>query len=108
MGAKRPTLGVLLPRAVGKRQKAAPAGAVSRWLSSREGVITMADVKDQELGNVSGAGKLNVRYFCPTCSGELKQVDFYRGLEAYTTWECQKCGHRWNEDYAIHAVSGEF
>ena len=68
----------------------------------------MTDVKDRELGGVSGAGATNVRYFCPKCSGELKETSYARGLESYTTWECQRCGAKWSKEYVIHSVGGEF
>ena len=37
-------------------------------------MTTLVDVKDQELGGVSGGGEVDVRYFCPKCGGLLLWV----------------------------------
>lgn len=73
-------------------------------------MTTLVDVKDQELGGVSGGGEVDVRYFCPKCGGLLLWVVYDSG-PWYRAWQCQKCGTWWlkeQEEDLFHTVSGEF
>ncbi len=80
-----------------------------------EGVGNMAELRDNQLQDVAGAGTSKVKKYCKKCGGELEPFqNFLIDDSPEDKLRCTKCGDEtfdsdwFYDDNAYHTVSGSY